>query len=83
MALLARGPVAQVAQPQDVTSSGLDTEGSICSQRSYLIRRKDLLATSPKAYHHHGLVVEMNIQADGGRDVGFEKFLVVQRGRRG
>jgi len=25
----------------------------------------------------------MNIQADGGRDVGFEEFLVVQRGRRG
>jgi hypothetical protein len=28
-------------------------------------------------------VAEMNIQADGGRDVGFEEFLVAQRGRRG
>jgi hypothetical protein len=28
-------------------------------------------------------VVEVNIQADGGRDVGFEELLVVQRGRRG
>jgi hypothetical protein len=28
-------------------------------------------------------VAEMNIQADGGRDVGFEEFLVDQRGRRG
>jgi len=25
----------------------------------------------------------MNIQADGGRDIGFEEFFVVQRGRRG
>jgi hypothetical protein len=28
-------------------------------------------------------VVEVNIQADGGRDVGLAEFLVVQRGRRG
>jgi hypothetical protein len=28
-------------------------------------------------------VVEMNIQADGGDNVGFEEFLVAQRGRRG
>ena len=28
-------------------------------------------------------VVEVNIQADGGRDIGFEEFLIVQRGRRG
>jgi hypothetical protein len=35
----------QVAQPQDVTSSDLDAEGSICSQRSNLTRPKDLLAT--------------------------------------
>src|SRR6516225_5910415 len=41
--------------PQDVTSSGLDTEGSICSKRSRLTRSKDLLATSSVAYHHRGL----------------------------
>jgi hypothetical protein len=28
-------------------------------------------------------MVEMNIQADGGRDVGWGEFLVAQRGRRG
>ena len=33
--------------PQEVTSSGLDTEGSICSQRSRLSRPKGLLATPP------------------------------------
>jgi hypothetical protein len=35
----------QRSQPQDVTSSGADAEGSICSQRSSLTRPKDLLAT--------------------------------------
>jgi len=28
-------------------------------------------------------VVEMNIQADGGRDVGLAELHVAQRGRRG
>jgi hypothetical protein len=37
--------------PQDVTSSVLDAEGSICSKRSDLTRPKDLLATSSKGYH--------------------------------
>src|SRR4051812_9160952 len=34
--------------PQDVTSSWPDAEGSICSKRSNLSRRKDLLATPPE-----------------------------------
>src|SRR4051812_39274583 len=34
--------------PQDVTSSGSEAEGSICSQRSDLSRPRDLLATPPE-----------------------------------
>jgi hypothetical protein len=36
----------QRSEPQDVTSSRLDTEGSICNKRSCLTRPKDLLSTS-------------------------------------
>src|SRR5262249_3659248 len=55
------------SEPQDVTSSGLDTEGSICSKRSCLTRPKDLLATSSESLATTRGVVEMNIQADRGR----------------
>jgi len=64
----------QVAQPQDVTSSLLDAEGSICSQRSCLTRPKDLLATlSKKDTRAGGCVVGLNMQADGGGMTAFRE----------
>ena len=66
--------------PQDVTSSGSDAEGSICSKRSSLSRPKDLPATPPdEDTPDPDGASKMNIQADRRGMTAFRGILVLSR----